>query len=111
FHSKGMVIPFPLPALVFGHLIERWNKYNDVKLAEDARAFAEAAVAVSRHDLRTQHVTFDRDTGGKAALSGFTGYCRYAITQHDRYWVGVLHALAAYAFYSGVGVRTTIGLG
>jgi len=29
----------------------------------------------------------------------------------DRYWLNVLHLLAAFAFYSGVGYQTTSGLG
>jgi CRISPR-associated endoribonuclease Cas6 len=29
----------------------------------------------------------------------------------DRYWLGVINLLADFAFYSGVGVQTTTGMG
>ncbi|MBX3015615.1 MAG: CRISPR system precrRNA processing endoribonuclease RAMP protein Cas6 [Caldilineaceae bacterium] len=29
----------------------------------------------------------------------------------DRYWLATLNMLADFAFYSGVGVKTTIGMG
>lgn len=111
FKSNDKTLPFPLPALVFGSLIDRWNRFNDIKLSEEARAFAEASAALSRYELRTRYVTWERSASGASSATGFTGFARYISLQHDRYWLGVLHTLAAFAFYSGIGAHTTVGLG
>jgi hypothetical protein len=44
-------------------------------------------------------------------LIGFTGVVWFAALNRDRYWLSVLHLLAAFAFYSGVGYQTGTGLG
>lgn len=111
FHSKGNTVPFPLPALIFGSLVDRWNAFNQLQLSEDARKFAEESVALTRYQLRSIHIPTEQQAGRSSAEIGFTGYARYFTRRWDRYWVGVLHTLAAYAFYSGMGVNTTLGMG
>ena len=49
--------------------------------------------------------------GGGAMQIGFTGPVLFTALNRDRYWLNVLHLLAAFAFYSGVGYGTAIGLG
>lgn len=110
FKSGGMNVPFPLPGLVFGNLIDRWNNLNALKLHPDTRRFAEECLAVSRHRLETTYIT-DRTKANFAGVVGFTGSCRYTIRNTDRYWMGLIHTLAHYAFYAGVGQRTTMGMG
>ena len=109
FKQQGATVPFPLPDLVFGNLIDRWNEFNNVQLHPDTRQFAQECVVVSKYRLETKYVEFD---GSKQApMSGCIGVCRYVILKGDRYWRGLLHALAAYSFYAGIGRRSTIGLG
>ena len=48
---------------------------------------------------------------GRRAYPGFVGVCSYAFRSRDRYGLGLIHLLAAFAFYAGVGARTTVGLG
>lgn len=42
---------------------------------------------------------------------GCIGTCRYVALNHDRFWGGILRTLAQFAFYAGVGTRTTMGFG
>ncbi|MEZ4642602.1 MAG: CRISPR system precrRNA processing endoribonuclease RAMP protein Cas6 [Chloroflexota bacterium] len=42
---------------------------------------------------------------------GCVGWGDFVALQHDRYWNSVLNLLADFAFYSGVGYQTTVGLG
>jgi len=42
---------------------------------------------------------------------GAVGQVSFTTFSFDRYWMSVLHALAAFSFYSGVGVLTAQGMG
>ncbi len=108
--GKKSPIPLPLPALVFGGLLDKWNSFAPIQLHPDVRRFAEECLAVSSYRLETRRVTFG-EQGEKGALSGFVGVCRYYIEVPDRYWMGLIHLLAGFALYAGVGLRTTMGLG
>lgn len=107
FRSAGRTVPLPLPGLVFGSLVERWNAFSPVAVSEEARRFAEECLAISRFRLSTHTLA-----GKEQALRiGFIGRCRYTALNRDRYWLGVIQMLADYAFYAGVGYQTTVGMG
>ncbi len=108
--GKKSVMPLPLPALVFGGLLDKWNTFSPIQVHPDVRRFAEECLAVSSFRLETRQVTFG-EQGEKGALSGFVGTCRYYVEVPDRYWMGLVHLLAGFALYAGVGLRTTMGLG
>lgn len=46
-----------------------------------------------------------------APLIGGVGRATYTALGGDRYWLATIQMLADFALYSGVGVKTTIGLG
>lgn len=109
FKSEEVNLPFPLPDMVFGSLISKWNAFSPVTMHPDARRFADARVAASKYELRTAYVPFGPD--GHGGVVGCTGTCRYIVLGTDRYWRGVIRTLAGYSFFAGVGARTSIGLG
>jgi CRISPR-associated endoribonuclease Cas6 len=109
FRSQGAAVPFPLPDLVFGSLLNRWNAFCPITLHPDARRFAAECVVTSKYNLRSQYVAFAQGEHGAAV--GCVGLCRYVIRNADRYWGGVMRTLGAFAFFAGVGAHTTIGLG
>jgi CRISPR-associated endoribonuclease Cas6 len=107
FRSAGRTVPLPLPGLVYGSLVEKWNAFSPVAVSEEVRRFAEECLAVSRYRLSTQPVA-----GKEEGLQiGFLGVCRYAALNRDRYWLAVVQLLSDYAFYAGVGYQTAVGLG
>lgn len=107
FKSKEMNIPIPLPGLVFGSLVERWNTFSPVVLSPEMRRFGEEGVAVSRYRLASQ--TVESKAGGLRV--GGLGTVTYRALGGDRYWLGVMHMLAGFALYSGIGVQTATGMG
>ena len=107
FRSAGHVVPFPLPELVYGGLLGKWNDFAPVAVSEEMRRFAGEMVVVSRYRLKT--VAFRAKS--KSLQIGFVGRCRYTALNKDRYWLGVLQLLGEYAFYAGVGYQTTVGMG
>lgn len=107
FKSQGRSVPLPLPELVFGSLLDRWQAFAPIGLHPELRRFAVETVVLSRYQLRTRGVPVKN--GG--AQIGFTGEVMFTALNPDRYWLNALRLLAAFAFYSGVGAQTTAGLG
>lgn len=106
FRSHNVHVPLPIPALMLGHWLEKWNAFAPISLHPDVRGFAEQEVAVNRYDLHTEMVQF-----GGATLIGFVGACSLAVLHKDPYWRRIPHLLAAYSFWCGTGHRTPYGLG
>jgi CRISPR-associated endoribonuclease Cas6 len=107
FRQRGMNQPFPLPELVFGSLLERWNSFAPLPLPDEAREFVSNAVAVSAYDLRSIRA----QTKNNAQQIGSLGRCTYTATRHDQYGVPCLDVLARFAFYCGIGAGTARGFG
>ena len=107
FKSQKKHVPVPLPALVFGSLLEKWNAFAPVALPPEARRFAEECLALARYSLRT-HMANAKEGGLR---TGAVGVAYYTAINHDRYWLSLMNLLADFAFYAGVGAGTTMGLG
>jgi len=107
FRSKGVFVPFPMSSLVFGSLLDRWQAHAPIALHPEVRRYAEELVGVNFFEGRSQMLP--HKDGGQVV--GFTGEARFQALNRDGYWLSVLHLLADFAFYSGVGYQTTIGLG
>ena len=107
FRSAGRHQPLPLPELVFGSLLERWNAFSPVAFPAEARRYAAECVSISRFDLSSRALP-----GKEGGLRiGCVGQAEYTALTYDRYWQGVLAALAAFARFAGVGANTTTGSG
>jgi CRISPR-associated endoribonuclease Cas6 len=107
FRSQERHMPLPLPELVFGSLLERWNAFSPLAFPAEVKRYAAECLAISRFDLTSRPVPAKE--GGLRV--GAVGQITYVTLNYDRYWMSVLHALAAFALYSGVGVATATGLG
>lgn len=106
FHTKGRNEPLPLPGLVFGSLVERWNAFSPFTVSPAVKEYAEECLAISRCQIRTQIVMV---SGGKQI--GFLGKCHYHPLNRDVYWLRVINLLATFSLFSGVGYKTTMGMG
>lgn len=107
FKSNNMYVPIPMPDLLFGSLVERWNAFSPVTLSPEMRRFGAEMVALSNYQLRSQPVI--QKSG--APIVGSVGKATYIALGGDRYWHAVMQMLADFAFYSGVGIKTTTGMG
>lgn len=97
----------PAPEAVFGSLARRWNQLCPPPLQLDM-AMVQAACAdtmISSTILET--VTFPL---GKAPQKGFVGSCTYELPLDDEQ-ARAIALLADAAFYLGLGVKTTRGMG
>ena len=107
FRSGRRNILFPVPGLVFRTLSQKWNTYAPIDLGEMVPRLIDETVRVSRYRLRTQMLRFD-----DYPQIGFTGEVSYLISKDlPDLWVRAIHLLADFAFYAGVGYKTTMGMG
>ncbi len=107
FHQRGLNMPLPLPDLVFGSLLDRWNAFSPVAVSPEVRAFCASSVALNGFRLRSRGIPV-KDGGLQIGAVGEAGY---TATRYDRYWMGVLALLADFALYAGVGRQVTTGFG
>jgi len=104
------IVVLPEPELVFGSLVRSWNLLAPERLGLDRRelmGYVEEHVVVKRIEgLRTQMLRFRR-----ALQVGFVGRVMYGLMGEDRQMRCQLDALSGLAFYSGVGMKTSMGMG
>jgi CRISPR-associated endoribonuclease Cas6 len=104
------IVVLPEPRLVFGSLARSWNDLAPPPLQVDRRAlmaYVDEHVVVKRlHGLETQMLRFRR-----SPQVGFTGQVTYGLMAENEAARCQLNALADFAFYAGVGMKTTMGMG
>jgi len=103
----------PEPRLVFSSLARTWRAFAPPGLSLDPREveqYADENVVIQRLEgLETRMLHF-----GKHPQVGFVGRVTYRVmdkAEEAAGWRQVLHALAGFAFYAGVGYKTTMGMG
>ena len=106
FHSAGKNVALPLPELVFGSLLERWNRYAPAAWDLDFKRFLQEQVGIAYYDIKAWNLAV---AGGKQV--SFVGRCGYRVLEEEPYWTRVLNLLADFAWFSGVGVKTAMGMG
>jgi len=108
FRSAGKRnVNLPLPGLVFGSLLSRWNEFSSVAMPERLREVAANDVLIARYDIETRVMDF-----GSYKEIGFVGEAEYECPPEvDDETCQLLSALADFALYSGVGAKTTMGMG
>ena len=106
--KKVMVLPEP--DRVLGSLARSWNNLAPPPLQVDRRAlkaYAEEHVVVKRlRRLETQMLRFSR-----SPQVGFIGQVTYGLMTDNEPARCQLNALADFAFYAGVGMKTAMGMG
>ena len=104
------MVVLPHPALVFGSLARGWNNLAPAPLQIDRKAvrgYAEEHVVVKRlDDIRTRMQQFRR-----TVQVGFLGRVTYGLLGDNDAARTELNALAEFAFYGGVGMKTAMGMG
>jgi len=99
---------FPIPFLLWESLLHAWNRYAPECFRverQGLREFLLNNVRMTKCSLRTKTLYFPNYT-----QKGFVGSCSYLIKAPDDD-AALLTTLAAFAYYAGVGYKTTMGMG
>ncbi len=99
---------FPEPTLVFDSLLRRWNQFADQTLSNPAewQKWVGENVVVRQYRTRSDLWKFKHHL-----QIGFVGNCIYEIKGNCPAEAQKMNALADFAFYAGVGYKTTMGMG
>ncbi|MGQ9627966.1 MAG: CRISPR-associated endoribonuclease Cas6 [Anaerolineae bacterium] len=104
------VIVLPEPALTFGSLLRSWNNLAPLPLQMDKdalMAYVEEHVVIKQlSGLETRMLRFSR-----SPQLGFVGKVTYGLMAEDEASRCQINALADFAFYAGIGMKTTMGMG
>ncbi|ADI13569.1 CRISPR-associated endoribonuclease Cas6 [Truepera radiovictrix] len=105
FRRHGANYPLPEPRLVLGSLIERWNLYAPLAVPSEVASRLTEGCVPRFFELRSRTVyAHDPFTG---FLGRVTFHLRGA-SADEAHWLAIL---GRFAFYSGVGAKTTLGFG
>lgn len=103
------IVLLPQPELVFDSLARAWNLLAPASLQVDRQALAEYLkehAVIKQLRISTRMLRFAR-----SPQVGFTGQATYGLMQADGAARRQLAMLAEFAFYAGVGYKTTMGMG
>jgi len=104
FRSRGNYLPLPVPQLVFGGLLERWQTWAPVDLGVEAGTALDGIV-VRRHRLASVAVQL------KGLVPGFVGAAEFEARQSEGPYAGLVGVLARFARFAGVGAKVSTGFG
>ena len=97
---------FPIPRLVLTSLLKKWNVFSPRKISSDLMNEFER-VRIERFNLKTDSVRY-----GRESTLGFIGTAAYALPPStDKDKRVSINALANFALFSGVGIKTEKGMG
>ncbi len=107
FIENNQALPLPVPTYVFGYLLNKWQMASPFVLPlEDVQHFVQS-IHVSAARVETGQVDLQ-----KYQRTGFFGEARFALHPAlPENYKQALHVLAKFAFFSGVGSHTTMGMG
>lgn len=106
--ADDLHIPIPLPALVFGSLVDRWNAFSPVPLDANLRQFADQRDRwISQYRLASEMVP----QKNKVLRVGGKGDVTYLVLEREPIWGECVEHPAHYALYSGVGAQSATGMG
>ena len=106
--GRGTTTLFPTAPLVFRSLIKSWDENARAEIDPNLASELLECVQEESHSIRSvPPLSFQSHR-----LKGFVGECEYSCGRHGSERAKrLLHLLARLAFYSGVGLKRTMGMG
>ena len=107
FRRENIDFPFPLPELLFKGLVKKWLAFSQIPIEVDLRKYYNL-IEVEKYNLGTKKVEFSN--GGK--LTTFIGEVVYNLSEiEDKEAQRWFNILLNFSLWSGIGRKTTMGLG
>lgn len=106
FSKNDFDYPLPEPSLVFKSLFKKWNAFSSFPIPDVMFKKLINHITVSRFDIRTQSLLFH-----KYKKIGFVGNVTFFTNFKKFDYLSLFNMLSFFAFYSGVGRKTTMGMG
>jgi len=107
--TQGYYYAKPDVELIFMSLFNRWNAFAHCKLPDALRETIQKRIRVITAGINQDTLSFAR--GRKGVIPGFLGEVQFVLDEPSPPLRHMINALAAFASFSGVGIKTTIGMG
>ncbi|MEN3008997.1 CRISPR-associated endoribonuclease Cas6 [Pseudothermotoga sp.] len=96
---------YPTPVKVFTSLLRKFNKFSEFKIEQQIEEqFNE--ISILEKKTTSKRVIFK-----DFYLEGFIGDVTFKVPDHNQRLLKIVNVLADFAFFAGVGYKTTMGLG
>lgn len=107
FKSNGEYVIYPDARLIVQSLIRKFQaSFNeDEEIDQEFLAELANALKINRYNLRTKYIKLHKNK-----IHGFTGTITYRINANASI-VNYLNMLMVFAEYSGIGIKTSLGMG
>ena len=107
--TGGGYLSDPSPRYILSSLYNRWNSFTDFSLPTSLHDVIQNQLRLIDADVQRRTLSFAR--GRKGNIPGFYGTVRIGIQETSTEARRILNALADFAPFSGVGIKTTVGMG
>lgn len=106
FRRQGQQLLFPLPELIFGNLLNRWNQLSSFPFEKiDVEEFGR--IMISQYNLSTEMIKFSN-----YKVIGFKGKVLYSFPRNlSADLILLIKTMILFAPYAGVGYKTSMGMG
>lgn len=102
-----MGVPLPDPQLVYGSLWQKWQAFSDVPIPDEVFAEMMDSLALRAMNGNTRVWKFPRNM-----IVGYVGTAEYQLVRKVSPEAQALFGgLTQLSFYTGVGCKTTMGMG
>ncbi len=107
FKSAGRYVRFPEPHYVFSSLIRRFDLFSGNMLLENEKLMQEIdeKLNVGEYNIRSSSFALEG-----VRIPAFIGSVSY-YPRGNQQWKNMLHMLMDFAEYSGIGIKTSLGMG
>ena len=108
FKRGDSFLAFPMPDLFFKSLHKKWNRHSGLPFDDIFLEFLERDIFISYYDLRTEAVKDNL----KISFTGCVGRVTFKVSgKVSERFIQYLNVLADFAYFAGVGAKTTMGMG
>jgi len=106
FAIDNKIYPFPDNEIFFKSLIKKWNFFTNLFIDNNIRDEIIKNIKIGKFKIESKMYTF-----AKYLRIGFIGEIEYKIVSRNKILKKWFNALCLFSFYSGVGIKTTMGMG
>lgn len=107
FKAGDNFIYLPYPELFFKNLHNRWNAFSEIKFDDSLLDLLKENVFIEDFNIRNEELL-----SSTIKLKGCVGKFSYKISKKaDERFIHYINTLSDFAYFSGVGIKTILGMG
>lgn len=107
FKQGNHLVPMPIPKLIFKNILRKWNAFSPYKIEDFDSEEIEEYILISSYNIKTEKIEFSN-----FSAVGFVGNITVNISNSvNEHLLKAINILSNFLIYSGVGYKSTMGMG